>query len=47
MLEIVVVWLLPLLVVDLEVGTSKTPLLQMHTSSNKNNAAKSCCENMG
>jgi len=36
-LEIVAVWLLPLLlllVVDLEVKTSKMPLLQMHTSSN-------------
>ena len=37
LLEIVVVWLLLLLLllaVDLEVETSKTPLLQMHTSSN-------------
>jgi len=37
LLEIVAVWLLPLLLllaVDLEVETSKMPLLQMHTSSN-------------
>jgi len=38
LLEIMVVWLLlllPLLAVDLEVRTSRMPLLQMHTSSNK------------
>jgi len=37
LLEIMVIWLLLLLVVavDLEVETSKTPLLQMHTSSNR------------
>jgi len=34
LLEMVVVQLLPLVLLDLEVGTSKTPSLWMHTSSN-------------